>query len=71
MSTKESVDVGRISELWVPEGCRSSEGLVKVEVFELADALHPDFEMPVLRKPSEGSAFATVRSEVCGTTEYL
>jgi hypothetical protein len=64
---KESIRIGCITELWIPEGSRSSmAGLVTMETFELGDILHPEFDMPVLRR-SEITDLVTVHSEVGGT----
>ncbi|KAJ6628304.1 hypothetical protein B0H10DRAFT_2271410 [Mycena sp. CBHHK59/15] len=48
-----SVVVGRIRELLVPESCPSGvpNGLVILDRFAVSEALHPDFGMPVLQKP--------------------
>jgi hypothetical protein len=56
--------VGRITELWIPEGSRSGKGLITIEAFELTDTLHVEFDMPVLRKHSDTSEFVTISSEV-------
>jgi hypothetical protein len=34
----------------VPETLPSNDGMVTVEMFELGDMLHPDFDMPVLQE---------------------
>ena len=40
---------GQIKEMLILEGTTTSEwGLVTIEVFELGEHLHPDFEMPIL-----------------------
>jgi hypothetical protein len=48
----------------MPDGHRSGKGLVAVEVFEISDTLHADFDMPVLRKHPGVSETVTVLSEV-------
>ncbi|KAJ6612631.1 hypothetical protein B0H10DRAFT_2279214 [Mycena sp. CBHHK59/15] len=50
---ENSVVVGRIRELLVPESCPSGvpNGLVILDRFAVSEALHPDFGMPVLQKP--------------------
>jgi len=48
----------------VPETLPSDDGMVTVEMFELGDMLHPEFDMPVLKKTSDGSRFCTVNSKV-------
>jgi len=48
----------------VPETLLSNDGMVTMEMFELGDMLHPDFDMPVLKKTLEGSRFCTINSKV-------
>jgi hypothetical protein len=61
---QDEIHVGRIMELWIPEGSRSGCGLVTVEAFELTDTVHVAFDMPVLRKCYNVPEFVTVQSEV-------
>jgi hypothetical protein len=41
------------------------EGLITVEIFVVGDLLHPDFEMPILRRPVDELGLVTVPSKVC------
>lgn len=62
---------GYITEIAVPDGKNSLEGFITLRRYVLGNTLHTDFEMPVLRKPSEGSMHALVRPKVCVTpTQY-
>ncbi|KAJ7835357.1 hypothetical protein B0H14DRAFT_3109979 [Mycena olivaceomarginata] len=53
--------IGRISELVAPEKATGDvpAGVISIDCFELSERLHPDFEMPVLRRPA-GDSLKTV-----------
>jgi hypothetical protein len=63
------VVIGRISELIVPEITSSiSDGqgvLATVEIFELGGQCHPDFDMPILRRPAAGPKQIMFSAKVC------
>jgi hypothetical protein len=64
-SAQGDIVVGRISEIVVPDAALSSNGAVTVEVFQVGDILHPDFDMPILKRSSVNSKHCTVNSKVC------
>jgi hypothetical protein len=64
-SVQGDIVVGRISEIVVPNAALSSNGAVTVEVFQVGDILHPDFDMPILKRSSVNSEYCTVNSKVC------
>lgn len=53
---------GRITEIVLPDEAASqpSEGFVTVQRYTIGSTLHADFDMPILRKPSEGSTSVAV-----------
>jgi hypothetical protein len=61
---QESLLIGCIRELWMAGGSHSTTSVVTVETYELGNILHPDFDMPVLRRHSKSVVLATVHSEV-------
>ena len=64
-SAQGDIVVGRISEIVVSDTAPSSNGAVTVEVFQVGDILHPDFDMPILKRSSVNSEYCTVNSKVC------
>jgi hypothetical protein len=68
---KDAIIIGRIFEILVPESLPSNIGVVTVDIFELGDALHPDFDMPVLRKTSNHHRYCTVSSKVRNVCHVL
>ncbi|KZP11281.1 hypothetical protein FIBSPDRAFT_899076 [Athelia psychrophila] len=49
---------GRIAEIILSDG--AAEGFITVQHYTIGSTLHPDFDMPILRKPSEGSLSVAV-----------
>lgn len=45
--------IGRICELAVPEVASNSVALVTLDRFILGEQLHPDFDLPILRRPDD------------------
>jgi hypothetical protein len=66
-----SIIIGCIFEILVPKSLSSNNGVVVVEVFELGSALHPDFDMPILRRTSDQQRYATVSSKVCDPCSFF
>ena len=58
----QDIIIGRIFEILVPESLRSVDGVVTIEIFNVGNVLHPDFDMPVLCKDNR---YCTVTSKVC------
>jgi hypothetical protein len=48
----------------VPESLSSNRGVVTMEIFELGNTLHPEFDMPILRRTTNHHKYATISSEV-------
>jgi hypothetical protein len=61
---KESIIIGRIFEILVPDSPSSGGAVVTVDIFELGNTLHPDFDMPVLWRTSDRHRYSTVNSKV-------
>ena len=51
-SAQGDIVVGCISDIVVPDAALSSNGAVTVKVFQVGDILHPDFEIPILKRSS-------------------
>ena len=60
-SVQGDIVVGRISEIVVPNAALSSNGAVTVEVFQVGDILHPDFDMPILKRSSFNSKVCSIQ----------
>ena len=48
----------------VPESLSSNCGVVTMEIFELRNTLHPEFDMPILQRTTSHHRYATISSEV-------
>jgi hypothetical protein len=68
MFLSKKIVIGRIFEILAPETPSPDDGVVTVEIFELSTALHPDFDMPMLRRTLENCIYCTVHSKVCNST---
>ena len=64
----KKIVIGRIFEILTPGPLSPDDGVVTVEIFELSTALHPDFDMPMLRRTLENCRYCTVHSKVCNST---
>ena len=57
--------VGRIAEI-ISEGSLSTQGYITIEKFVIAEALHPQFRLPVIRRqPENVKSYIVVQPSVC------
>lgn len=57
--------VGRIAEIISSEGL-STQGYITIERFSVAEALHPQFRLPAIRRQSENvKSYIVVQPSVC------
>jgi hypothetical protein len=67
--------IGRIFELIVPEIRSSSDVIVlaTIEIFQLGSQRHPDFNMPILCRPTDGLKYVTfsVKVSACFMLTFL
>lgn len=65
-SSQDKLVLGRVVEILIPEtsSSMSSTALVTLEIFALGAVIHPDFDLPVLSRPSTAPSHVIVDAKV-------